>query len=380
MRIPAEASIAAIENALRQLSGSTLDARLKLPTNIRHTAGGAEAALSQLVVTWAQGRQVPILETWVGNDDQAGDFVRRLPGLTAALCASDIMGLGTTGSVMAKVREVALARLAVLQSGKPSPAFRGSSVEIPCIDHIGRDTPYLLSEPGSSEHSKLRPRSAFTDLASYLLGRTVPNEYQPFIRPETPEALGGIIFELFKNTEDHAQTDASGNVLDISIRAIKTVHHGAKPDDLAAVVADFPPLAHFCSSLRPPRNATQTHLFELSVLDSGPGFAASRLGRPLGDISAADEETAVRDCFSTFSAKGGSRFGQGLPHVLRLLSRERGFLRLRTGRISLHADFSASDWDSHGDLLETWLPPDCERLAPVAGSLLTVLIPLRRDE
>ena len=379
MRIAAQASITEIEAALTALNAADPAERLKLPTNLRHAASGGEAALTQLIVTWAQRRRGGTLETFIENHDQIDDFIRRLTGLVAALCAQEILGSGSQGSLLAEVRQAALARLDVLQSAKPRGAYRGLSAEILCADHLGRDAPYLLYLPGKSGSAQLRPRELFPDLASWLLRRTVPHEYHELIDPETPEALGGMIFELFKNTQDHAKVDALGNLLDISIRAVKTVHHAVLPAHLAAMVEGYPPLARFCASLKPPRDAAQTHVFELSVLDSGPGFAVTRLGRSLPEIGQDEEEAAVRDCFSTFTAKGSSRFGQGLPHVLRLLRRERGFLRLRTGSVSLHADYSGDAVPSDEEVLQYHREADMARPAPVAGSLLTVLIPLRRD-
>ena len=380
MQLRGAATIPAIEDALRSLASANVRERLKLPSHIRHVVGGGDAALAQLAITWAQTRPEPILETFIESDVQIEDFVRRLTGLVAALCSRDVLQLRGGGSIGEAVRNAALARLAILQSGKPSGAFRGSSVEIPCIDHLGKDSPYLLCSPVAGEEPRLRPRSAFTELASYLLGRTVPGPYKRYIGEETPEALGNMIFELFKNTQDHGQVDDQGNMPAVSVRAVKTLHYGIRTDHLQDMVADYPALARFCQSLRPPRGAKQTHVFELSVLDSGPGFAVSRLQRPLAAIGREEEEEAVKDCFTAFSAKGSSRFGQGLPHVLRLLAREGGFLRLRTGRVSLHADFSGNDDLPPAQRLECYLPENCERLAPVSGSLMTVLIPLRRDE
>lgn len=380
VQLSGAATIPAIEAALRGLAAGNRQERLKLPMNIRHVVGGGEAALTQLAITWAQTRPDPILETFIESEQQVTEFVRRLTGLVASLCSVDTLSHRGGGSISEAVRSAALARLAILQSGKPSGAFRGSSVEIPCVDHLGKDSPYLLCSSAPGEEPRLRPRSAFTDLAAYLLGRTVPEQYQRFIDTETPDALGSMIFELFKNTQDHGQVDDQGNMPAISVRAIKTMHYAIRTDHLQDMVSDYPALARFCETLRPPRRARQTHLFELSVLDSGPGFAVSRLHRPLSEITREVEEAAVRECFTEFSSKGSSRFGQGLPHVLRLLARERGFLRLRTGRVSLHADFSDERGTPPAENLESYVPDSQEQLAPVSGSLMTVLIPLRRDE
>lgn len=90
-----------------------------------------------------------------------------------------------------------------------------------------------------------------------------------------------------------------------------------------------------------------------------------------------DEERAVRACFGKGSAKGQSRFGEGLPHVLRLLRRQKGFLRLRTGRLSFFIDFSNEAQDAD-DMLRRYQQADLAALAPVAGTLLTILIPIQR--
>lgn len=376
LRIPAQASVANIEQALREAAAAPLDEPFTLPLNLRHLGCGGEASLSQLLVTWAQRRPDATLQTFVHTPEQIEELVRRLPGLTGALCAAAITGDGQTGDVTRDVRSAALKRLTTLMSMKPKSAYRGASAEVVCADHLGRNAPYLLYQPDDLR-PLLRPRRAFATLASWLLNHTVPPAYQHRIASELDEALGGMMFELFKNTEDHGQYDVAGNILSLSIRAIKTVHHAIEPERLVQIVADYPPLAHYCQSLEAADGAAQTHLFELSVLDSGPGFAASRTGRRLEDITPDEEEQAVRDCFTTFSAKGGLRFGQGLPHVLRVLRRERGFLRLRTGRLSIHADFSGEHAGEGPAALEVYRPAD-GALAPVAGSLLTVLLPLRR--
>ena len=377
MRIPAQASVANIEHALREAAAAPIDEPFTLPLNLRHLGCGGEASLSQLLVTWAQPRPDATLQTFIRTPAQFEEFVRRLPGLTGALCTARIMGDGQARDLTREVRSAALQRLTTLLSMKPKPAYRGSSVEIVCADHLNRSAPYLLYQGETGQAPRLRPRSSFATLASWLLRQTVPEAYQHKIAPQLDDALGGMMFELFKNTEDHGQIDVSGNILSMSIRAIKTVHHAVVPDRLVQIVADYPPLANYCQSLEAAEGAAQTHLFELSVLDSGPGFAVSRTGRRLADIAPDEEEAAVRDCFTTFSAKGGLRFGQGLPHVLRVLRHERGFLRLRTGRLSMHADFSVGDAGEGPAALQVFRSADGPP-APVAGSLLTVLLPLRR--
>ncbi|MGN6850616.1 MAG: hypothetical protein ACTHJK_14265 [Sphingomicrobium sp.] len=380
MRIAAQATFSAIEQALRAIGEGPADDPLRLPTNLRHLVGGAETALAQAVVTWAQAKQPATLETFATSEARAEDFVRRLPGLAAALSSDEVIDVaGQTDS--GRLKSAALKRLDQLQGPRARLGFRGSSAEIVCADHLGRDSPYLLYLPDQRGGSRLRPRENFRDLARWLIQCTVPREYLGLFDPEASDALGAMLYEMFKNTQDHALVDAAGNLLDVSIRAIKTNHHAVTPEALARIVDQFPPLAGYCGTLTPPAGAAQTHLFELSVLDSGPGFAATWTGTAPGALPLDREEEAVRACFASGSAKGQSRFGEGLPHVLRILSRQRGFLRLRTGRLSFYVDFAAETQPAEGSaVLRRFDGADSPALANVAGSLLTILIPMRRDQ
>jgi len=377
VRITAQSTIAASERALDRLSRAPPDEPLKLPTNVRHLAGGAEAALAQVIISWAQRNPGAPLETFIEADGQIVDFVRRLPGLVAGLCTEEATGLGQVGSIAAALRSAALARLDQLQSERPKQGYRGASAEILCADHLGRDKPYLLYLPEARGGSGLRPRENFRDLASWLLRGAIRGSYREHVPADAADAIGSMLYEVFKNTEDHALTNTAGDLLEVSIRAIKTNHHAIAPDQLARIAGEYAPLASYCDALTVPQGAVYTHLFELSVLDSGPGFAATWTGTPVDELSIQDEDAAVRACFGRGSAKGQSRFGEGLPHVLRLLRRQKGFLRLRTGRLSFFIDYSDEAHAAEG-ALRRYEQADLATLAAAAGSLLTILIPMRR--
>lgn len=377
MRIAGQSTITACEQTLRNIARADTNASLRLPSRIRTSIGGGEAALAQVIVTWAQRMEEPQLATFLSNLAQINDFVRRLPGITSALCCSAATATDGATSITEQLIGAALARLDAIQGQRPRLGFRGSSSEIVCADHLGRDRPYLLYLPGRHQRGALRPRENFRDLARWLLMRTIPEPYRPHFDQEAADAIGAMLFETFKNTEDHALVDADGNLLRISIRAVKTDHHAIRPDTAARLADEFPPLANFCAMLAPAQDAAHAHLFELSIIDSGPGFASTWTGKPLAELSEEEEETAVRECFGRGSAKGQDRFGEGLPHVLRVLQRQGGFLRLRTGRQSFYLDYGAQNIPD-GYALQRFAPPGAAPLAPAAGSLVTILLPMRR--
>lgn len=147
MQIPAQSNIPAIEDALLALASAPEGVPLKLPSNLRHLAGGAESALMQFIVTWAQRNPGASLQTYIDTSEQIDAFVRRLPGLVAALCADAAVGRQGSDAIHGPLRGAAVARLNRLQSQKPKDAFRGPSVEILCADHLGKDAPFLLYSP-----------------------------------------------------------------------------------------------------------------------------------------------------------------------------------------------------------------------------------------
>lgn len=261
MQISARSTIPASERALRELDQTAGDEPLRLPSNIRHVIAGAEATLTQVIITWAQRNASRRLETFISSDAQIGDFVRRLPGLVAALCASEALGQPTTHQILEELRSAALARLELLQGKQPKEGYRGSSAEILCADHLGRSAPYLLYLPDQRGGSRLRPRENFRNLARWLLQGAIPREYRALIDVEATDAIGAMLFEIFKNTEDHALVDSTGDLLDISIRAIKTNHHAIKPEELGRIVEEFGPLATYCESLTaPPRRRSNSFI------------------------------------------------------------------------------------------------------------------------
>jgi hypothetical protein len=127
-------------------------------------------------------------------------------------------------------------------------------------------------------------------------------------------------------------------------------------------------------------------LLELSIFDSGPGFAAKMAREELGlSVSLDKEFELVNRCFlknkTSISEQG---YGMGLPRVMRVLKEHGGFLGLRTGRLSLSRFFDpaspdrASKLNTH-DLTLT----DSEtssgvltRKGSIAGASVTIFLPL----
>ena len=154
----------------------------------------------------------------------------------------------------------------------------------------------------------------------------------------------------------------------------------AKPT-LEILGKDYSPFEAYFARQKPLVDRQQIPFLMLSILDSGPGFAQRWTRKPLASLSLAQEEEAVANCFGFNTTKGHERFGQGLPLVRSLLREREGFLRLRTGRLSLYYDAGKDDRAEISDVpLSSWSLGSQTTLAPAGGSLLTILLPIGRTQ
>lgn len=382
MRLPARFTIATCEQLLGELQGQRTDTIISLPTRAKGHAAGGEAAMVQVLISWArQQRQVARLQTYAadGGDAQVVELTRQLYGLSAALLADDASDQAAR-SIGEALQSAALRRLELLQGNNPRQGSRGPQLEILCADHLGFSTPKLLYDRFPDGSAKLKGRSAFVDLASVLLDSTIPDLAAFPLDPNLRTAIGNALYELIRNTEEHARSDERGNHLQRSLRGFQARRHGLLPAALLNVAEGAQPLLDYFALLHPDAGRRQVQLLEVSVFDSGPGYAAQWLGRNPEEIAAEEERAAVLECFEKHSSrKSASSAGLGLSNVIAILRKHRGFLRLRTGRQSLYANLADEAAQEFG--AAPTLRPFREGVRPplATGTLLTLLLPLSRQ-
>jgi hypothetical protein len=227
------------------------------------------------------------------------------------------------------------------------------------------------------------------------------------------DRLTTILHELFKNTHDHARTNTDRTPLELSIRGLYSrfypVEHltallptdkdkqSKERRDEAALALNQ--VERYASSFLPsgprPEGVRQKApvnflgLLELSVFDTGPGFAATYLKDKFAAASVQDQFEAVLGCFQTgkSSTEDESR-GYGLWKVLRDLRAMKGLIRVRTNRINVYRDFARFEhmWIKRGDVeapeerLLDWNRGLTNKIdqgyADVQGAFISILIPL----
>jgi hypothetical protein len=378
MEITTVHSIANAEAVLRDVQGLLTDISLKVATNSRHHVAGGEIAMVQAIITWAQSQQVAKLVTFATGpeDGQLEKLSSHIVGLCAALmCDEAKAGDGT--DLLIELRQQALSRLSLLQAERAGKGSRGPQLELLCMDQRENGLPRSIYMDPAGSRAALKDEGSFYEVARVALKRT-SIEGAPMAEDEAlVAALGDCLYELFRNTHDHARFDIDRNHIPRSIRGIHARRHALSPQVLGEIVKDSPPLAAYCARLRPRDDRRDLQLLEFSVFDSGPGLAARWKGVPVNEIGIGEEFSAVSECFDKHhTTKGIDGRGMGLPIVVAALRERNGFLRVRSGRLSLYADLgleAEADFGTPPDLRQ-W--SDRRNLPVAAGTLFTFIMPI----
>jgi hypothetical protein len=387
MRIPAQVSIPQIERLLVEVQSSLGATDLTIPAGVRAKGIGADVALIQLILTWANRFQSRRLNIPVQADP--GDFAERLserlPGRVAALSCSSARRGNDSIDYQRLIRGNAERRLLSVYyaSSLDRRDVEASTLSVLCADHVGYDRPRLVYREDSSGLLELKDLSEFVKVIKDAFFAFFRDYSAADFSPDSDlvNAVGSLIYELFSNTHSHARTEHDGSDIAVSARGFYLKIINVETGSLRDASGGYAPLEQYLLRL-PEQKQRYRRFVELSVFDSGPGFA-SRLARtPAESLSSAQELALVERCFvSGVTSKGHRRYGEGLPHVVSLLRARLGFIRVRTGRACLYKDFGRErGWGRE-------VPPTFEygsgprgQLNPTAkGTTLTLVVPVLRS-
>lgn len=365
------------EASLAWLDQNPKDNELAFPTNIRQRELAGEAAFVQFVLTWAQRHKTKAhISAYVSPQDLAAarGFVENLPGLVAALAADAALDHNTKRNVRPELLAAAFERLSFLSGPRPWTASKGTGVDLLCVDHFG-----LGSPPIFYENEQVRGELWFRDIAMRLLTRATPGPYRANLSARFAQEIGSVIFELFQNTDVHARTSISGDFIRPSVRGLTIRHRSVSREVLLKRAGDDHAFQLYAQNLPEPLEGFQNDKYiELSIFDSGPGFASRWTSKPVELLSAAEELNGLQACFARgATTRKGSRYGQGLPYVIEKIKVLRGLIRIRSGRLSVFADLMSDE------ITETGSPPFRDTSggpivlrSPVAGATLSMFIPV----
>ena len=389
LRIDKSFSLDRFEEALALLAKG--ETQIQLAHEISADAVGGTSALLQLLATW--GRQ-PVPELRVYADDVSDHALRTFAGtpvgLTAFNMARSIVSRG--GEPIARREVLALAEAYVrdMHEGPLRNLRRSNTIALLCLDnarHLGRPT-RLYDAAGET----VRPSRDLADVIRGCLDALTPSRPRLQDAEDILPAAGRILFEAFQNTHEHARVDFRGDQLPRSTRGVLIGWRYVPRGQLTAAAEGHALLSRYFDDWQTRRPDIKVGQFlELSVFDSGSGLAQTwlakheSLDREIRDtpVTLVAELEAVYACLS----KGGTTktnrtAGNGLYRILGLASRAGGFVRLRSGRLSLGRAFPRRSPLEPGDINMEDLRAGGRPIDPqpwAEGTVLTIMLPLNRE-
>lgn len=355
---------------------------IRLPSRITF-AIGAESALIQWAITWATINDTK--NVWI-HLDASGDISRvelNSPFLrTIVLLASKIFVGAQKTEFTIPWKKTVKESLTKNQSELFPKANLWDGFCIICVDTQNLRLPEVLYKH-DGDKAEVRSLSHFEELFQALTsgeGASLPifaKENKGIEKSDIPR----IIYEVFRNTHDHARTMPNGKRLSNSIRGLYLkIHRGSNRSEDTSTMRYLAGIAKALDM----KDSANLDLLEISVFDSGPGLAAHRIykSNPEQSLqSAQDERRWLERCFerSSTGVDTDENRGFGLNEIQNSLTKVHGYLRIRSGRLSLFRDFqfqpfmntNASFWDT------TNLGGHPQDHGNASGALFTTLIPQR---
>lgn len=367
---------------------------------------GRSMQFAQFLLTWSRRGQNSTLYTYLEEDHPGAyqKFISRAYGLAAAFYADQVLSnRGKGADIRRSLLESAKPRIeAMHQADLSQTAYSGSVIEFIFIEGAKRHYHGALyrraptaSDLADTELHKRCIRRAWEcnrmlnewlkhlgirkDVIRDLLGEYSSTGITIQKSNDSEDGtLGRVLSEAFENTCLHAFRNVDGSKFKRNFRCVKLAKHNTvgrehiKNFELSSIGAVKDSEIYFNTLADKDRGYGRKNIefLEFSILDSGPGFAAS-IRNAVGGIG--NDLEAVARCFeSNVSSQIQISAGKGLYRILFAIHKLDGFLRLRTdtveafycGSKDFDPDMSAAEF-IHGNLPQ------------VEGALITVGIPVR---
>jgi hypothetical protein len=388
---PKELQINTLEATLQEINQSPSD--LMIPIAAKSSYFGGLSSAIQCINTWVRfcsDKKLIFKESIKPFDEQLKNIVNQQYKFSGALMAKSITLSNANEERDIKSELHRVAKTHIEQQSRESHGFhRGNICSFSFVDHStkGFDKNFYLQtnlpkQPPRKDDQIENIIRDMIDKTFYTAGGAAPLPDSDY------ELIGRIFTELFKNTHEHGSRDLDREKwLKPAVRTIytKTLNLG----EVAAqnMVAGADVLASYIASLSD-HNIERRRYLELGIVDSGLGFyqrwQADHSGESLAELPNIKQEYEIFEkCFSFRSTSSSEDHkGMGLPTVMERLTELKGFMKVRSGRLSLYRDFNSQPYQLNGDcVFYDWNTMQPGTLNPTAmsntaGVSITLLVPL----
>ena len=387
VRIDRTQNFEKLEKALAAFRAN-MDFEVQLPSGLdRSGFFGIDAACCQYLLTIV--RQKPDLKLRLGAATGQADFLdtvsRYLFGLGALATFARFADQKGADVSAGTILNFLNSRVAQMDAGNFRNLVKGRGLVLACMSNASTEninTLYSAPFARSLHHFEHYQRLIQTCVDACGAGKLIHARYN--------STLGELVYELFRNTDEHAGFDESGNDYDAArFRAIGIAYREIPMDALGLYFGSDLGIQSYLSRLiakskssNEAPGSVKLRFLELTVIDNGPGLARRWLsfqgkGGTLDKLTPQIELEAVKACFKKYnSTKSDRGAGQGLTKVAVILHKLNAFMRLRTGTLALYQGFRDEELRGQNTVINLRQYANQRRLANAVGACYTICIPL----
>ncbi|MBR9845935.1 MAG: hypothetical protein GYB35_07425 [Algicola sp.] len=358
---------------------------IKLPKKILQSDFSVLASFLQFVSTWLRKNNSGNLHLPVNEAEEFSEYLKQeFVYPTIVLCwEKQVLNEGGINirNKLKKLSQDYFNKMEYLELKS------NESIPIYCFDHD-------LSKRGYSrflyELDKTVVSEEVLDFNLYSVFEKIGNYFnkEMFRRSIRPvmEDFAKITHELFLNTDEHARTDINGNNLYPNIRSVYFKFHKRTLKNYKRDYKKNIGLINYFDSGLPLNDISELYLFEISVIDSGPGLT-KRFEKinDLDSITLKEEVESIKKCLFKHNTSSiginKKNKGLGLNRVLETID-EKGFLRIKTGRVDVFRDMRNSRYIKANSpeeiILNDWNSNSQEftKHKNAEGTLISIIYPL----
>ncbi len=353
---------------------------------------GRSSAVAQFIVTWAHSSSSPCIRTYVDNRTENEKLTENIYTVAAIFLAQEVFPRKTERNLRDELLSATQERIKNMYIGNLKSLVRGRRIEFIFLEGNANEfhIPLYVEMPKRSDllnrqrHGDMvnnpSRMNSFIDKCLQAIEIRGAAEGTVFLQKylHTPkQPLGRFLYESFRNTAEHAYLSDDGKFTGNSLRAITIALRPSSPDQFAETSIlsanhknEKKYLETILDKFREKGQRQLIGMLEISILDSGPGFARTIEGK--NKTNSSDHDLVAKCFHKNISAKHNSSAGLGLSRILEVVRDLNGYLRVRTATTEFFLpgtdplNFDQFDAKRH---IQSGLPK-------IRGTLLTACFPL----
>ena len=373
-------SLEDVERALGTINGHREYGLAVSAGNLNKRRGSLrDAAYLQALLTWSRLNPEATLNVGGGSEQSASEILEVACGYSIGIAAMSMSGsVKVRGESVA--RQLALlgakSRIEAAYQGDYASLVHGRTIDLLSVSGASRQ--YLKPLFNGPSPRTVKDKFALKTTIRGLAMRAAPSSTD--LGESTLSSLATLTHELFENTQDHAIADENERVYRRHVELLNVGWLSISEEDAKGDFYGNEALRAYWDAISSGQIGREKGAgLCFNFLDSGPGMVARLLRKPLYQMTVEEEASALRQCLRMHvTSKSTHATGLGLNAVLSEIAQSAGFVRIRSGRQAIFKCFLPGSSSAIQNLdFENWFGPQRE-LFRVAGTLVSIFIPLPR--